>query len=366
MYRPHTFAVGRPTSSTASSQCSTRLLAPVAQRQRVVLAQVFLVQHLEPDVLDLGDDPSGAGQLPVREHVAVDEPAGGRALPVVVPGDAVVEQQSAGAQLRLAGSGSTPGSSRTPMCSVRPIEDTASNCGLANVAVVEVPNLGQLGQPLVGDRLLRPLGLLGRQRDADRLHALAAPRSAPCRPNRIRRRAAGRRAEGAASRTPAGTCCPAPPPGWRRHRGSRRRCRSSTGRAPTRRTGWTRRSGGGSLRRRESCCAASPQRPAASLGSASCGGGAIGSRCPRPIERTIAAITPRRGPPELQLVGQRRQQLERVAGVHAVRLEVAGDVGAREPEVAWRGGEVVWCRAGSAGPGRIRRHRGRRNCRHTR
>ena len=53
MYRPHTFAVGSPTSATASSQCSTRLRAPVAQRQRVVVAQVLLVQHLEADVLRL-------------------------------------------------------------------------------------------------------------------------------------------------------------------------------------------------------------------------------------------------------------------------------------------------------------------------
>ena len=101
MYSPHTFAVGSPTSSTASSQCLTRLRAPVAQRHRVVVAEVFLVQHFEPDVLNLGDDPPGAGELAVGEYVAVDEPAGVRSVPVVVPSDAVVEQQAAGAQFRL-------------------------------------------------------------------------------------------------------------------------------------------------------------------------------------------------------------------------------------------------------------------------
>ena len=54
--------------------------APVAQRQRVVVAQVLLVHDLQADVLRLGDDPAGTGQLPVGEHVAVDETPG-RARP---------------------------------------------------------------------------------------------------------------------------------------------------------------------------------------------------------------------------------------------------------------------------------------------
>ncbi len=69
--------------------------APVAQRQRVVVAQVLLVHHLEADVLRLGDDPARSGQLTVGEDVAVDEATRRGALPVVRPGDAVVQQQRA-------------------------------------------------------------------------------------------------------------------------------------------------------------------------------------------------------------------------------------------------------------------------------
>ena len=56
---------------------------------------------------------------------------------------------------------------------------------------------------------------------------------------------------------------------------------------------------------------------------------------------------PRRRPLELQLVGQRLEQLVRVAGVHAVRFEVAGHVGPRQPEIAGGGGEV---RGAARGP----------------
>ena len=52
--------------------------APVAQRQRVVVAKVLLVYDFQADVLRLGDDAAGAGELPVREDVAVDEAAGTR------------------------------------------------------------------------------------------------------------------------------------------------------------------------------------------------------------------------------------------------------------------------------------------------
>ena len=100
MYRPHTFAVpARPRRRLVP--VLDQVPAPVAQRQRVVVAQVLLVQHLQADVLDLGDDAAGTGQLPVGEHVAVDEAAGLGAGPVVGAGDAVVEEQPAVAQLGL-------------------------------------------------------------------------------------------------------------------------------------------------------------------------------------------------------------------------------------------------------------------------
>jgi hypothetical protein len=60
-----------------------------------VQPEVLLVLHLEAGVLRLGDDPARAGQLAVREHVAVDERAGLLVL-VVRPGDAVVEQPARG------------------------------------------------------------------------------------------------------------------------------------------------------------------------------------------------------------------------------------------------------------------------------
>lgn len=75
--------------------------APVAQRHRVVMAEVLLVQHFQADLLDLGGNTSRARQLPVGENVTVGEPAGKGRRPVVVAGDAVIEQQAAGAQLRL-------------------------------------------------------------------------------------------------------------------------------------------------------------------------------------------------------------------------------------------------------------------------
>ncbi len=59
------------------------------------------------------------------------------------------------------------------MCSVRPMELTASKLRLGDLAVVQVAHLGQLAQPPVDDRLLGPLGLLAGQRHAQRLHPVA-------------------------------------------------------------------------------------------------------------------------------------------------------------------------------------------------
>ena len=172
MYRPHTFAVGRPDLGDRLVPVLDQVAAPVAQRHRVVVAQVLLVQHLETDVLDLGDDPPGSGELPVGEHVAVDEPARGRAVPVVVAGDAVVEQQTAGAQLRLQEAEIRRVVRDTDVLG-EPDRRDRVELRLADVAVVAVPDLGEVGQPLVGDRLLRPFGLLAGQRHTDRLDAAA-------------------------------------------------------------------------------------------------------------------------------------------------------------------------------------------------
>ena len=49
---------------------------------------------------------------------------------------------------------------------------------------------------------------------------------------------------------------------------------------------------------------------------------------------------PRRRPLEIQLLGQRLEQLVGIARVHAVRLEVAGDVRAGKSQIAGRGGQI--------------------------
>ena len=145
--------------------------APLGQGQRVVLAQVLLVQHLEADVLHLGDDPAGAGELTVGEDVAVDEVAGLLA-PVVRPGDAVVEQHAARAQ-PVADPGEVGRVVAHPDVLGEPDRRHGVEAGLGDVAVVGVPHLGEVGQPLVGDRLARPQRLLARQGDPEHLHALA-------------------------------------------------------------------------------------------------------------------------------------------------------------------------------------------------
>ena len=183
--------------------------------------------------------------------------------PVVVAGDAVVEQQRAGAHLRLqeAEVGGVVGD--TDVLG-QPDGGHRVEPGLPHVAVVAVPDFGEVGQALVRRWPAAPTRPARRTASLRWSSRRDARRSAPCRPTRSPRRAAGRLASAAASRTPAGTCSPAPPPASRPRRGSSRRCRSSTARAPTRRTCSTRRSGGGWRRRRESCCGASPLRCAAS------------------------------------------------------------------------------------------------------
>ena len=60
------------------------------------------------------------------------------------------------------------------MCSVRPIELTASKPVSTTCAVVEVAHLGEVAEPLALDRRLGPLGLLERERHAQRAYAVLA------------------------------------------------------------------------------------------------------------------------------------------------------------------------------------------------
>src|SRR3546814_19315573 len=83
-------------SDWSSDVCSSDLdeiLAPSGERQCVVLAKVLFVTHLEADVLDLGDDATRTGELPVGEEVPVDESACFGAASVVRTGDRSEERR---------------------------------------------------------------------------------------------------------------------------------------------------------------------------------------------------------------------------------------------------------------------------------
>ena len=121
--------------------------------------------HLEPGVLGLGDDLARAGQLAVREHVAVDERTG-LPRPVVRPGDAVVEQPPARHQL-VAQEPEVRRVAVDPDVLGQPDRAHGVEGGLLHVAVVEVPHLGEMVEPLFLDLLLRPLGLLPREGHAE-------------------------------------------------------------------------------------------------------------------------------------------------------------------------------------------------------
>jgi hypothetical protein len=61
-----------------------------------VFPEVLAVTNLPADVLRCGGHRPGTGQFPIREHIPVDETAADPGdVPVVRPGDAVVEEPSA-------------------------------------------------------------------------------------------------------------------------------------------------------------------------------------------------------------------------------------------------------------------------------
>ena len=338
MYRPHTLAVGKPDLFDGFVPVLDEVAAPVAQRQRVVVAQVLLVHHLEPDVLGLGDDAARAGELPVGEDVAVDEPACRRPSPVLGPGDAVVEQQCAVAHLGL------------EEAEVRRIVLYANVFGqpdggdrveaaLPDVAVVGVTYLGQIGEALFGDRLLRPGGLLLGQRDADGLHPVprgVAHHAAPAAPDveqpvaflepqllehqpvlvllRLFQRGVG------VSVARAGV----------RHRRAEHPFVERVGNVVVMVDGF----GVTGATVPQPFCDSPPARQRL-----------LRRRCDR-LEVLDAdgandvGKHPGRWPLEVHLLGERLEQLVRIAGVHAVRFDVAGDVRAGQPQLAGCGGQV--------------------------
>jgi hypothetical protein len=146
--------------------------APGRQGPGVVLAQVLLVADLEAGVVHERDQVAGSLQLAVGEDVPVDEPGLADGGPGVVgPGDAVVEEPAAGVQLA------------EQVCEVgrevvlahvfgQPDRADRVEARLEHVAVVQVAHLGEPGQPFPLDGGLGPGGLLGGQRDAERLDAV--------------------------------------------------------------------------------------------------------------------------------------------------------------------------------------------------
>jgi hypothetical protein len=176
---PRTRHVQPPDPGGALADLGDRLVpvrvqvgAPGGQGLGVVLAQVLLVPDLEAGVVHERDQVAGSLELPVGEHVAVDEPglADGR-LGVVGPGDAVVEQPPAG--LQLAEQEREVGR-EVLLADVLGQADGADRveAGLGHVAVVQVPHLGQARQALALDGGLAPGGLLRGQRDAEGLDAV--------------------------------------------------------------------------------------------------------------------------------------------------------------------------------------------------
>src|SRR5580693_1181829 len=145
----------RPDISHRLVVVRVQVRAPGGEGLRIVLAQVLLVPYLEAGVVHARDQVPGALELPVREHVAVDEPtaAAGR-LGAIGPGDAVVEQPAARLELAVQ-EGEV--ARQVVLADVLGQPDRAHRVesGLGYVAVVEVPDLGQPGQPGLGDGLLR-------------------------------------------------------------------------------------------------------------------------------------------------------------------------------------------------------------------
>ena len=225
------------------------------------------------------------------------------------------------------------------MCSSRPIDETASKPLSANVAVVAVAHLGQVAEALLGDGVLGPRGLLSRERHAGGPHTAAsgvANHAAPAaadveqsvarlqpqllehQPILVLLRLVEGCLETRVARARVGHRWPEHPLVERvrdvvvvvdRLGVSRLAVPQSLGDAtPARRN---------LLRRRR-------DRP----------------QVLDPDGTHDLGHHPRRRHLEHQFVGQRLEQLVGVAGVHAMDLEVAGDVGARQPEVAAASSEI--------------------------
>ena len=114
----------------------------------------------------------GADQLGVREDVAVQERTG-LGEPVVVPGDAVVEQPALRAQ-PVADEAEVRRVLLDPDVLGEPDRGDRVEAGLLDVPVVHEPHLGEVVEALLLDPPLRPGRLLAGQRHAEGVHAVLA------------------------------------------------------------------------------------------------------------------------------------------------------------------------------------------------
>src|SRR5260221_359504 len=150
--------------------------APGGKGERVVLPQVLRVPDLEAGIVQVGDQVSGAFQLAVGEDVPVDEPIGDpRGAAVVRPGDAVIQQPAARIELAVKET-EVAGKLRLADVLGEPDRTDRVEAGLGDLAVVQMPHLGEVLKARLLDRPLGPQGLLLRQRDAKRSHAVVACR----------------------------------------------------------------------------------------------------------------------------------------------------------------------------------------------
>src|SRR5215472_529326 len=141
-----------------------------------MLTQILLVPDFEPGVVHLRDQMTRTLQLTVGEYVPVDEPlAHPRGPAVVWPGDAVVQQPAASVELAVE---EAEVLRKLGLADVLCQPDRADRVepALADLAVVQVPDLGEVLKARLLDGALGPDRLLLGERDAERADPVLARR----------------------------------------------------------------------------------------------------------------------------------------------------------------------------------------------
>ena len=148
------------------------VLVPVMQGERVVLAQVLLMHHVEAGVMDARFDEAGRAEITVREDVTVEEFVGtGLAVGLVVADGDLVVQQSAH---RLQKAEHLFEVALVVLDAyVLHHADRADTVEvvLRHLAVVLHTHFGQILQPFTGDPFVGVRGLFLGKGDAERLDA---------------------------------------------------------------------------------------------------------------------------------------------------------------------------------------------------